>query len=170
MPFWDSLKVISLLNTGAQWLVVIAGVAALVFGACESALKERAQGPRSISAKQRAAFLAAAAGQRKGRVTVIPIMANVESERYGKQLAGMLMAAGYAVEMSGMLPMDATTPTGLGLTVRKGETYPPYADGLEAALNAAGVLVGRGHNGMQNANALGLVVGAKADGFASTPP
>jgi hypothetical protein len=62
MPFWDSPKVISLLNTGAQWLVVIAGVAALVFGACESALKERAQGPRSISAKQRAAFLAAAAG------------------------------------------------------------------------------------------------------------
>jgi hypothetical protein len=142
-------------------LVVVAGVAALVFGERKQTLEELARAPRGISANQRAAFLAAAGHQPKGSVTIIPVMANVESEHYAKQLAETLTAAGYVVELSGMLPMDATTPTGLRLTVKQGETYPTHADGLQASLSAAGISVGRGHNGLQNPNVLGLVVGLK---------
>jgi hypothetical protein len=53
------------------------------------------------------------------------------------------------------------TPTGVGLTVKRGENYPAHTDGLQAAFTYAGIPVGRGFNGLQNENILGLVVGAK---------
>jgi hypothetical protein len=185
LSWWNSVETVSALSTWAQWIVAIAGVAALVFGLRASTLKERAdiaerarvaaelqqarsradesldrQRPRSVSAQQREAFLAAAANKPKGPVTLIPLMGNVESEQFAKQLAGLLQDAGYPVEMSGMLPMD-NTPTGVGLTVKRGEKYPAHTDGLQAAFNQAGIPVGRGFNGLQNENVLGLVVGSK---------
>jgi hypothetical protein len=157
----------------------------LVFSLRSSALKERAdeaerqrmtvqlqearervddalakQQARIITAQQREAFLATAINKPKGPITVIPLTGNLESNQYAQQLADLLMAAGYKVEMSSMLPMDSL-PTGTGLTVKRGEHYPPHTDGLEAAFGLAGIPVGRGFNGLQNDNTLGLVVGAK---------
>jgi len=183
--WWSSLETVSFLSTMAQWIVAIMGVAVLVFGLRASALQQRAdegeraqtaaavaearsradesldrQRPRGITPEQRAAFLAAAANQLKGSVTVIPVMGNAEAEQYARQLADLLRAGGYGVEAGGMLPMD-NTPVGLGLTVRRDETYPQHADALQTALNQAGIPVGRGFNGLQSPNVLGLVVGTK---------
>jgi hypothetical protein len=183
--WWNSIDTVSVLSTGAQWVVAVAGIAALVFGLRASALKDRAdvaerarvaadlqqarsradeslaqQQPRRITAQQRELFLLAATDKPKGPKTLIPLMGNVESERLAKQLAALIVEAGYTVEMSGMLPMD-NTPTGVGLTVKRGENYPPHTDGLQAAFNRAGIPVGRGFNGLQNDNILGLVVGSK---------
>ena len=183
--WWSSVETVSILSTGAQWVVAVAGVAALVFGLRSSALKDRVdaaervrvaaelqearsradeslarQRPRSIGPQQREAFLAAAGDKPKGPVTVIPLMGNAESEGLAKQLLGLLHDAGYSVEMSGMMPMD-NTPTGVGLTVKRGEQYPLHTDGLQAAFNSAGIPVGRGFNGLQNEKTLGLVIGQK---------
>lgn len=185
LSWWNSLDAVNALSAIAQWTVVVAGVAALVFSSRASTLKERAdeaerqrvavelqeararaedalarQQGRTITVQQREAFLAAATLKPKGPVTVIPLMGNAESTQYGQQLADLLRAAGYKVELGGMMPMDST-PTGTGLTVRRGERYPPHTDGLEAAFREAGIPVGRGFNGLQNPNTLGLVVGAK---------
>jgi hypothetical protein len=185
LSWWSSVETVSVLNTCAQWIVAIAGVAALVFGLRASALKDRAdlaerarvatdlqearsradeslvrQQPRSLNLQQRELFLAAATDKPKGPVVLIPLMGNSESERFAKELAALLGEAGYPVEMSGMLPMD-TTPTGVGLTVKPGENYPPHTDGLQVAFNRAGIPVGRGFNGLQNDNILGIVVGSK---------
>jgi hypothetical protein len=42
VSWWSSPETVSVLSTWAQWVVVIAGVAALVFGLRASALKDRA--------------------------------------------------------------------------------------------------------------------------------
>ena len=185
MGWWNSLETVSFLSTTAQWIVAIMGVAVLVFGLRATALQRRADEaerartaaavaearsradesldrlrPRSITQEQRAAFLAATAKQPKGAVTVIPVMGNAEAEQYARQLADLLRAGGYGVEAGGMLPMD-NTPVGLGLTVRRGETYPHHADALQTALTKVGIPVGRGFNGLQSPNVLGLVVGTK---------
>jgi hypothetical protein len=183
--WWSSVETISVLRTLAQWVAAVAGVAALAFNLRASALKDRAaavertrvaadlqetrsradeslarQQPRGISPQQREMFLVAASDKPKGPVTVIPLMGNVESEQFAKQLAELLANAGYSVDTSGMLPMD-NTPTGVGLTVKAGEKYPSHTDGLQAAFNSAGIPISRGFNGLQNQNILGLVVGAK---------
>jgi hypothetical protein len=160
MAWWDSLETVALLSTTFRWVVAIAGIGALVFGTRVTTLQARATAPRGVNATQRRTFVAAAATLPKGPVTVIPIMGNVESEDYARQLAAVLGEAGYAVAMSGMLPMDRT-PTGLRVTVKPGEQYPPHAEGLQAALTQAQIPVVRGHNGLQNDNVLGLVVGVK---------
>lgn len=114
---------------------------------------------RSISQAQRTAFLAAAADQPKGALTVISLAGQAEATQYAHALADLISAAGYEVTMGSMMPMGSVT--GAGLTVKLSESYPPHTDGLLAAFEAAGIPMGKAHNGLQAADILGLVVGSK---------
>lgn len=185
LTFWNSLEAVSFVNTCAQWLASITTIFVVILTMRQSKLQKdvdafiRAETdrqivdakmkaneslvklqPREVTSKQKELFLLSTKTLDKGKITVIPLMGNAESNQYANELVNLLSTAGYTVTKGGMMPMDGV-PTGLGLTVKPNERYPKYAEGLSHAFAAAGIACGTGYNGLQNENVLGLVVGTK---------
>jgi hypothetical protein len=96
------------------------------------------QKPRQLAAQEAALLRQALANIPKGEVVITAAMADAESERFAQQIYDLLLAAGWTpkgVDLSMWMP----TPTGIFVAVRDGQSPPPHAGPLQAALQRAGV-------------------------------
>ena len=116
--------------------------------------------PRTISSTQRLAFLAAAKDKPKGLVMINPPGGQHEPFQYGVEIQKLLEEAGYTVQMGGyILPFGAMG--GMALTMKTGEQYPEFTDGLMACFAAAGINLQKAPFALQPDNTLCITIGNK---------